>query len=82
MESVRQFMCDMVMNPGAYKEYRRTIGDTGFKLDKNAGNWKYDEAVEKINSFLKSQGIEMSFNDYVMQSFHGRRVSANEFFTA
>lgn len=82
VESVRQFMCDMVMNPGAYKEYRRTIGDTGFKLDKNAGNWKYDEAVEKINSFLKSQGIEMSFNDYVMQSFHGRRVSANEFFTA
>ena len=82
MESVRQFMCDMVMNPGAYKEYRRTIGDSGFKLDKNAGNWKYDEAVEKINSFMKSQGIEMSFNDYVMQSFHGRKVSANEFFTA
>ena len=82
VESVRQFMCDMVMNPGAYKEYRRTIGDTGFKLDKNTGNWKYDEAVEKINSFLKSQGIEMSFNDYVMQSFHGRKVSANEFFTA
>ena len=82
VESVRQFMCDMVMNPGAYKEYRRTIGDTGFKLEANAGNWEDDEAVEKINSFLKSQGIEMSFNDYVMQSFHGRKVSANEFFTA
>ena len=51
-------------------------------MDKNAGNWKYDEAVEKINSFLKSQGIEMSFNDYVMRSFHGRQVSGNEFFTA
>lgn len=82
VESVRQFMCDMVMNPGAYKEYRRTIGDTGFKLDKNAGNWKDDEAVEKIDSFLKSKGIEMAFNDYVMQSFHGRKVSGDEFFTA
>lgn len=82
VESVRHFMCDMVMNPGAYKEYRRTIGDTGFKLEKNAGNWKDEEAVEKINSFLKSKGIEIAFNDYVMQSFHGRKVSANEFFTA
>ena len=82
VESVRQFMCDMVMNPGAYKEYRRTIGDTGLKLEANAGNWEDDEAVEKINSFLKSQGIEMSFNDYVMRSFHGRQVSGNEFFTA
>jgi hypothetical protein len=82
MESVRQFMCDMVMNPGSYKKYRRFIGEKGFKVERNAGNWKDEEAVDKINSFLKSKGIEMEFNDYVMQSFHGRQVSANEFFTA
>ena len=82
VESVRRFLCDMVMNPESYKYYRRFIGETGFKVEKNAGNWKDEEAVDKINSFLKSKGIEMAFNDYVMQSFHGRQVSVNEFFTA
>lgn len=82
MESVRQFMCDMMMNPGSYKSFRTSIHNTGFKLESNAGNWSDGEAVDKINSFLKSKGIEMAFNDYVMQSFHGRSVSANEFFTA
>lgn len=82
MESVRQFMCDMMMNPGSYKKYRTFIGETGFKVETNAGNWKDEEALDKINSFLKSKGIEMEFNDYVMQSFHGRQVSVNEFFTA
>lgn len=82
VESVRQFMCDMVINPGSYKNYKRIIGETGFKLEPNAGNWKDEEAVDEINSFLKSKGIEMAFNDYVMQSFYGRQVSGNEFFTA
>ena len=82
VESVRQFMRDMVMNPGSYKKHRSLIHEAGFKVESNAGNWKDEEAVDKINSFLKSNGIEIEFNDYVMQSFHGRQVSANEFFTA
>lgn len=81
MESVRQFMCDMIINPGAYKNYKRIIGETGFKVESNAGNWKDEEAVDKITLFLKSKGIDMSFNDYVMMNFHGRKFTANEFFT-
>ena len=82
MESIRQFMCDMMINGGSYKNYRKSIHETGFKLEQNAGNWHDDEAVDKITSFLKSQEIEMSFHDYVMKSFHGKKFSANEFFTA
>lgn len=82
MESVRQFMCDMMMNPGSYKEHRTFIHKAGYKLEQNAGNWNDCEAVDKITSFLRSKEIEMPFNDYVMMSFHGRKFSANEFFTA
>lgn len=82
VESVRQFMCDMVLNPGSYKKHRALIHEKGFKLESNAGNWNDNEAVSKITSFLKSQGIEKSFDDFVMMNFYGKKFSANEFFTA
>lgn len=81
IESCRQFMCDMMMKGSSYKNYRKSIHETGFKLEKNAGNWKDEEATDKISLFLKSNGIDMSFNDYVKMNFHGRKFTANEFFT-
>lgn len=81
IESCRQFVCDMMMNGGSYKNYRKSIHETGFKLETNAGNWKDEEATDKISLFLKSKGIDMSFNDYVKMNFHGRKFTANEFFT-
>ena len=82
VESVRQFMCEMVLNPGSYKKHRALIHEKGLKLDSNAGNWNDDEAVDKITSFLKSKGIEQSFDDFLMMNFYGKMFSANEFFTA
>jgi len=82
IESVRQFLCDMMMNGGSYKGYRKSIHENGFKLEANAGNWKDEEATDKISSFLKSKGINMSFNDYVKMSFHGKKITDHEFFTA
>lgn len=70
-----------MMNGGSYKNYRKSIHETGFKLETNAGNWKDEEATDKISLFLKSKGIDMSFNDYVKMNFHGRKFTANEFFT-
>ena len=81
IESCRHFMCDMMMNGDSYKNYRKSIHETGFKLEKNAGNWKDEEATDKISLFLKSKGIDMSFNDYVKINFHGRKYTTNEFFT-
>lgn len=82
IESVRQFLCDMMMNGGSYKEYRKSIHENGLKLEANAGNWKDEEATDKISLFLKSIGINMSFNDYVKMSFHGKKITDHEFFTA
>lgn len=82
IESVRQFLCDMMMNGGSYKEYRKSIHETGFKLEANAGNWEDEKAIDKISLFLKSKGINMSFNDYVKMSFHGKKITDYEFFTA
>lgn len=82
VESVCQFMCDMVMNPGSYKKHRSLIHEAGFKVEPNAGNWKDEEATDKISLFLKSKGINMSFNDYVKMSFHGKKITDYEFFTA
>ena len=82
IESVRQFLCDMMMNGGSYKEYRKSIHETGFKLEANAGNWEDEKVIDKISLFLKSKGINMSFNDYVKMSFHGKIITDYEFFTA
>lgn len=82
IESIRQFLYDMMMNHGAYKGFRSSIHETGFKLESNAGNWDDVDAVNNITSFLKSKGVDMSFNDYVVMSFHGRKFTANEFFAA
>lgn len=82
IDSVLQLLYDLTMNPGSYKKHRSFIHESGFKLEANAGNWNDGDAVDKITSFLKSKEINMSFNEYLMTSFHGRKVSDNELFTA
>ena len=80
IESLCQHMCNMMMNKGSYKEFRTDIRKNGFDLGPGAGNWNDNDATELISSFLKSKGIEMTFNEYILKSFGNRKVSQNELF--
>ncbi len=80
IESFCQFMHDMMSNKGSYKGFRTEIRNNGFDLGPSAGNWNDNDATEQISLFLKSKGIEMTFNDYVMKSFGNRKISQNELF--
>lgn len=82
IEACRLFLNDLMMKPGYYKEYRRQITNSGFRLESNAGNWNDEEALDKITLFLRSKGIDMSFDDYVASCFHNWPFTWVEFFTA
>lgn len=82
IESCRLLLQDMMMNPGSYKEFRRQIADSGFKLETNAGNWKDEDAIDQISMFLRSNGINMSFDDYLAHRFHSWPFTWVEFFTS
>ena len=82
VESCRLFLHNMMMTPGSYKEYRRQIADTGFKLEMNAGNWKDEDTIDQISMFLRSKGINMSFDEYLAHCFHSWPFTWVEFFTS
>ncbi len=80
IESCRLLLQDLLMTPGSYKEYRRHIADSGFRLETNAGNWNDEGAVDQITEFLRSKGIEMSFDEYLVANIHGLPFSWVELF--
>lgn len=80
VESCRIFLHNMMMTPQSYKEFRRHIGDSGYKLETNAGNWKDDDAIDQISMFLRSKGINMSFDEFLAHCSHGWPFTWVEFF--
>ena len=82
IESCRLFLQDMMMSPGSYKEFRNHVAESGFRVESNAGNWKDEDAIGQISIFLRSKGIDMSFDDYLAHRFHGWPFTWAEFFTS
>lgn len=60
-----------------YKDLRSTMADGGFRIDADSGNWAPDEVIEKIDKFLKEQGLEMTFLEYINATFKHKKDSAN-----
>lgn len=82
IESCRLFLQDMMMTPGSYKELRNHVSESGFRVESNAGNWKDEDAIDQISVFLRSKGIDMSFDDLLARRFHGWPFTWVELFTS
>ena len=62
-----------------YKDFRKMIGDTGFKLESNSGNWSYDEVIKNIDDFLLKLGTNKTYLEYIESMFNNRNESANNY---
>jgi len=57
------FTKSLMQSGSYYRDFRKNLGEYGFKVDANSGNWNEDEVIQNIDIFLKS--INTSFREYV-----------------
>lgn len=83
MKEIGPFSKKFLTDGEYYKDFRKSISDSGFKLDPNSGNWDYKEVVSNIDKFLESFGTKMTFLEYVESSLKYKKEPYNyhEFFT-
>jgi hypothetical protein len=67
-----------------YKDFRKTIANSGFKLEPNSSNWSYNEVIKNIDSFLLKLGTKMTFLEYVETTLKHKKEPINryEFYTS
>ncbi|MFK7796354.1 MAG: hypothetical protein AB8E82_02795 [Aureispira sp.] len=83
MKGLLPFTKNLLQNREYYKGFRKSIGEKGFKVETNSGNWNEKDVINNIDDFLKDKGVEMTFIEYVNIIFKDRKEPANiyEFFT-
>src|SRR5690606_34312680 len=83
MKDIGPFSKKLLTDGEYYKDFRKSISESGFKLDSNSGNWDYKEVVSNIDKFLESFGTKMTYLDYVESSlkYQKNRQNYHEFFT-
>lgn len=78
IHSATLYMNKMMSDKDYYKSYRSAVQASGFKVDSNAGNWDAKDVVPNITSRMKSLGIDMSFEDFVLKGF-GDKKNVDDF---
>ncbi|MCF2495615.1 hypothetical protein [Dyadobacter chenhuakuii] len=76
------FFTSSLLNDGSfYRNLRKGLGDHGFKLEPNAGNWSEDDVIRNIDEFLKS--INTTFRGYIESVLKINKLDENiyNFFT-
>jgi hypothetical protein len=65
MKDIGAFMNNLTSDGEYYKDFRKALGETGFKLEANSGNWNEDDVIKNIDKFLLSLNTKMTFLEYV-----------------
>lgn len=79
MKDIPPFSKKLSQNRDYYKDFRKSIGDKGFKLETNSGNWSENEVFEKIDNFLLKQNTNLTFIEYVKTIFKHKNEPGNRF---
>jgi hypothetical protein len=73
-------MLEQLLHDGNYyKDLRNTISESGFKLEPNSGQWSYNDVINNIDEFLKSNGLDMTYLEFIESTFKHRKKSANQY---
>lgn len=75
MKDFGPFMDNFLNNGDYYKDFRKSLGESGFKLEANAGNWEPDQVVKNIDNFLLSKNTKMTFLEYVETTLKSQKES-------
>lgn len=83
MKDIVPFTKKLLTDRDYYKDFRKSLSDSGFKLDPNSGNWDYKEVIGNIDYFLKTFGTNLTFIEYVETIFKYKNEPYNyhDFFT-
>ncbi|PCE64146.1 hypothetical protein [Sediminicola luteus] len=79
MKEIGPFSQKLLKDGKYYKDFRNSLGEYGFKLESNSGNWNYDEVIKNIDYFLLKQGTKMTFLEYVETTFKHKKEPVNQY---
>ncbi|WP_367388570.1 hypothetical protein [Lewinella sp. LCG006] len=80
MKDIGPFLRNLTTDRDYYKGFRSTIKQEGVKLESNAGNWRAEEVIDRIDKYLNSiSDTDLSFLQMVEASFGERDVPPSRF---
>ncbi|MDR0232403.1 MAG: hypothetical protein LBI82_09835 [Dysgonamonadaceae bacterium] len=79
MKDIMPFAKKLLQNRDYYKDFRKTINDNGFKLDKNSGNWEIKDVVKNIDDFLQEKKVNLTFCEYLDSCFKHKKEPVNRY---
>jgi hypothetical protein len=79
MKDVGPFSKKLLQDRGFYKDFRETLRNQGFKLELNSGNWRYEDVIKNIDSFLLGSGANMTYLEYVEASLKHKKEPINQY---
>ncbi|SFQ82165.1 hypothetical protein [Hymenobacter arizonensis] len=62
-----------------YKDFRKSIGEKGFKLEPASGNWNVETVVKNIDQFLERLNTKLTFREYINTCFKHKKEPATGF---
>ncbi|WP_409149133.1 hypothetical protein [Sphingobacterium sp. BS-2] len=83
MKDFGSFTKNLLQDGGYYKDFRKNLGEKGFKLEGNAGNWNEEDVIKNIDNFLLSLNTNMTFLEYVETALNNKKepYTYYEFYT-
>lgn len=75
MKDFGPFINNLLNNGDYYKDFRKSLGEYGFKLEANSGNWDADQVIKNIDDFLLSKNTKMTFLEYVETALKNQKES-------
>lgn len=83
IHSATMYVNRMLSDKDFYKSYRSAVRASGFKVDSNAGNWDAKDVIPNIDAWLKSRGVNKSFEELVLMGIGDKKnVDDFQFFIA
>lgn len=80
MKDIGPFSKKLLQDGEYYKDFRKSIGEQGMKLDPRvAGNWTFDEVIKNIDEFLSSLGTKMTYLEYIESSLKHKKEPINQY---
>ncbi|AEE51091.1 hypothetical protein [Haliscomenobacter hydrossis] len=69
LQDIGPFAQKLMQDREYYKDFRKSINESGFKVEANSGNWDAEDVIHNIDSFLMRMGVDMSCVDLATTSF-------------
>ncbi|MGH1438428.1 MAG: hypothetical protein ACRBG0_28640 [Lewinella sp.] len=80
MKEFGPFSKKLLQDGQYYKDFRKSIGEQGIKLNPIvAGNWSFDEVIKNIDEFLSELGTGMTYLEYVESSLKHKKEPINQY---